>query len=548
MTGWRLLPMGDRAVLVDCADSAVAAAVTAALSGNPVTGQRDLVPGAASVLVITDAEVEVEAMARHLAAAELTSTAPAAVRDVTIDVVYDGEDLAEVAELTGLGIDGVIAAHTGTPWRVAFTGFAPGFGYLTGGDARLRVPRRGTPRAQVPAGSVGLAGGYSGVYPRASPGGWQLIGRTPAVLWDLHRDPPALLQPGTVVHFRAVAALARPPVPPVVSATTRDGASSASQPDSGTGASPGSRTLIVVRPGISCLVEDLGRPGMAAQGLSRSGAADRGAAQRANRIVGNRVGAAVLEVIPGRFAARAGGPLLVAVTGAAAEIAVVGGFRRRDSPIALGVGHTLTITAPSVSSGSSGPSDGLRCYLAVRGGIAVDSVLGSRSSDLLAGIGPASVRAGDVLPIGTDSWGTPRPVAPPPPPESTGGPGITVLPGPQTDWFRGGLSALAGRTWQVSTSSNRVGVRLEGPPLTRTTAGEVPTQGLVPGAIQVPPDGRPVIVLVDHPVTGGYPVIGVVPTSDLDAVAQLRPGAAVHLLIRPGETPASGAVGPLPLA
>jgi KipI family sensor histidine kinase inhibitor len=136
-----------------------------------------------------------------------SSTAPhqavSEVAPVEITVVYDGPDLTEVARLTGLAEDEIVAAHTGTPWRIAFGGFAPGFAYLTGGDPRLSVPRRDEPRTTVPAGAVGLAGEYSGVYPRPSPGGWQLIGRTDAVLWDADRDPPALLAPGGSVRFRA---------------------------------------------------------------------------------------------------------------------------------------------------------------------------------------------------------------------------------------------------------------------------------------------------------------------------------------------------------
>ena len=440
---------------------------------------------------------------------------------MTIDVVYDGADLAEVGRATGLGRVGVMAAHTGTPWRVAFTGFAPGFGYLTGGDPRLAVPRRATPRAEVPAGAVGLAGEFSGVYPRASPGGWQLIGSTDAVLWDAERDPPALLRPGTVVHFRAVRAL------PDVSPTARHGPSSATRPAEPS--RPG-RTITVLRPGISCLVEDLGRPGLAAQGVGRSGAADRGAARRANRIVGNRVGAAVLELIPGRVEVLAGGALLVAVTGAAAEVAVDGVPVRRDVPIPVSDGRTLTIGSPRA---------GLRSYLSVRGGIAAPRVLGSRSTDLLTGLGPPAVNAGDVLPVGHDHWGTPRAVqsqavgasGDAAPAESTqpDGPRIEVFPGPQTDWFVGGLAALTEAGWRVLPASNRVGIRLDGSPLPRVRDGEVASQGLLPGAIQVPPDGRPVIVFADHPITGGYPVIAVVATAALDVLAQLRPGESVRL-------------------
>ena len=392
MTVSRLLPMGDRGVLVECANGPEAVAIADALTDSPAPGQLELIPGARSVLLSADRPIDAEALAARLQGFGLRPGAAAEAETVTIDVVYDGADLAEVGRATGLGRVGVMAAHTGTPWRVAFTGFAPGFGYLTGGDPRLAVPRRATPRAEVPAGAVGLAGEFSGVYPRASPGGWQLIGSTDAVLWDAERDPPALLRPGTVVHFRAVRAL------PDVSPTARHGPSSATRPAEPT--RPG-RTITVLRPGSSCLAEDLGRPGLAAQGVGRSGAADRGAARRANRIVGNRVGAAVLELIPGRVEVLAGGALLVAVTGAAAEVAVDGVPVRRDVPIPVSDGPTLTIGSPRA---------GLRSYLSVRGGIAAPRVLGSRSTDLLTGLGPPAVNAGDVLPVGHDHWGTPRAV------------------------------------------------------------------------------------------------------------------------------------------
>lgn len=522
MTDWRLRPMGDRAVLIDCSATA-ASEVATALARAPLKGQRELVPGARSVLVILDSTVGFKDVVAHLAAIEIGHAADADIEAeaVTIDVVYDGPDLAEVAATTGLDVEGVVAAHTSTPWRVAFTGFAPGFGYLTGGDPRLAVPRRASPRPEVPAGAVGLAGEFSGVYPRASPGGWQLIGRTDAVLWSADRDPPALLRPGTVVRFRSV----REPSP-VVSVTTRPGAFSHSQPDSesssrggrGPSGAGGGRSITVVRAGISCLVEDLGRPGLAAQGVPRSGAADRGAARRANRIVGNRVGAAVLEVIPGRVEVISDGALLVAVTGAPATVTVDGVPARIDAPIALSGGQVLTIAAPRT---------GLRCYLAVRGGVAVSPVLGSRSTDLLTGLGPSAVHAGDVLPIGDDHWGTPRVVEPP---AGRDLPALTALSGPHADWFAGGLAALTETAWLVLPASNRIGVRLDGPSLCRTRDGEVPTQGLVPGTVQVPPDGRPVILFVDHPVTGGYPVVAVVASTDLDLLSQLRPGQSVRLV------------------
>jgi len=191
----RILPCGDRAVLLDCDSLADATAWFEALTGaDPVLGARTVLlrgdPGALRALVSS----------RRPSA----SAAGNEYETVVVPVTYDGPDLAAVARLTGLSEKDVIAAHTGTAWTVGFTGFAPGFAYLVDGDPRLQVPRLETPRSTVPAGSVGLAGPFSGIYPRASPGGWQLIGRTDIDLFDLHRTPPARLQPGMRVRFEPV--------------------------------------------------------------------------------------------------------------------------------------------------------------------------------------------------------------------------------------------------------------------------------------------------------------------------------------------------------
>ncbi|VEG51190.1 allophanate hydrolase subunit 1 [Mycolicibacterium aurum] len=207
----RILDYGDRALLLEFDSSAEVLAWTAAVREADLPGVVDIVPAARTILVAV-AETRLQAPTRlRLDRMKLTEKAVAAsaapgdgAADVTLDVVYDGEDLEEVARLTGLSPDDVVAAHTGTLWRVGFSGFAPGFAYLIGGDERLAVPRRSEPRTKVPVGSVGLAGEFSGVYPRESPGGWQLIGRTSAVLWDIDRDDPALLAPGLWVQFRAV--------------------------------------------------------------------------------------------------------------------------------------------------------------------------------------------------------------------------------------------------------------------------------------------------------------------------------------------------------
>ncbi len=198
---------GDAAVLLELADLDAVFAVVAALERErDALGPIDLVPGGRTVLVTVEPGRSLDRLRAQLI--RLAASAPdlgagSDTREMTIEVTYDGPDLDDVAQLTGLSRNEVITAHTSTPWRVGFGGFAPGFAYLVGGDPRLEVARRDQSRTTVPAGSVGLAGEFSGIYPRPSPGGWQLIGRTDAALWDLERQPPALLQVGSMVRFVA---------------------------------------------------------------------------------------------------------------------------------------------------------------------------------------------------------------------------------------------------------------------------------------------------------------------------------------------------------
>jgi biotin-dependent carboxylase-like uncharacterized protein len=274
------------------------------------------------------------------------------------------------------------------------------------------------------------------------------------------------------------------------------------------------RALTVLATGPLTTVQDEGRPGQAALGIGRSGACDRASAALANRLVGNPASAAVLEVTFGGLAVRAGADLLVVTTGARCPGAP------HAAPTLLRRGAELRLGPPA---------GGLRSYLAVRGGIDVPPVLGSRATDVLAGLGPAVVAAGDVLPVGEPSVPPAgvdlAPVADPP----AGEVAVAVLPGPRADWFgAAGWSALTGQPWQVTSDSNRVGLRLDGRPLARLRGGELPSEGMVRGALQVPPAGTPVLFLADHPVTGGYPVIGYVVDADVDRCAQLRPGQALR--------------------
>ncbi|MEU9131194.1 biotin-dependent carboxyltransferase family protein [Kitasatospora sp. NPDC048540] len=280
--------------------------------------------------------------------------------------------------------------------------------------------------------------------------------------------------------------------------------------------------LEVVRPGPLTTVQDLGRRGVAHLGVPRAGALDEPALRAANRLVGNPDGAAALETTLGGVALRALAPVLVAVTGAPAPVTVDGRPAGWGTAVRVPAGAVVEVGAAT---------HGVRGYLAVAGGLAVPPVLGSRSADLLSGLGPAPLAAGDRLPVGAAPAGPRAALVPLPAP-----PAELVLRlrlGPHADWFSG-VAALARDTYRVAAASNRVALRTEGPAVGRARAGELPSAGLVLGAVQVPPDGQPVIFLADHPTTGGYPVVGVVPAADLPPAAQARPGTPLRFLLLPG--------------
>lgn len=277
--------------------------------------------------------------------------------------------------------------------------------------------------------------------------------------------------------------------------------------------------IAVLATGPLATVQDLGRPGWAHLGVGRSGAADLASHRLANRLVGNAEGAATIETTFGGLRLRSDLDLLVAVTGASSPVTVAGAPQALNAPLRLAGGDELAVGVPE---------RGLRGYLAVRGGLAVEPVLGSRSTDLLSGIGPAVLRAGDRLPVGSAAVSDPVvDLAPVPAPEDE--PVLRVQPGPRHDWFDArAWPVLLNTAWSVTQDANRVGVRLDGPALVPEVDGSLPSEPLVPGAVQVPLRARPLIFLADHPVTGGYPVLGVVRRADLGAAAQLRPGQRVH--------------------
>lgn len=274
--------------------------------------------------------------------------------------------------------------------------------------------------------------------------------------------------------------------------------------------------LIVRRAGLA-LVQDAGRPGQAAIGVGRSGAFDRAAYELGNRLLGNAPGAAAVEVVLGGLAVEATGTVWVCVTGAPTPLDVDGRAEPAGTVLALRPGQRLTLGTPAA---------GLRSYLAVRGGIDAPVVLGSRSRDTLAGLGCAPVSEDATLPVGDAVQGDIT-VEGFPTPVPAGDPVLRVVRGPRDGWVRD--SDLLVRTgWTVSADSDRVGLRLSGAVLEHAESGrQLPSEGAVRGAIQVPPSGEPVVFGPDHPVTGGYPVIGVVVESDTDRLAQLRPGETV---------------------
>ncbi|MBN9322017.1 MAG: 5-oxoprolinase/urea amidolyase family protein [Delftia acidovorans] len=474
----RFLPVNRQALMVELADLDETLALLGSLQREPIDGVQELVPAARTVLVqFAPARLGVAELVRRIAARDLGQRAERSNVLVEIPVHYDGEDLADVAQLLGITPEEVVRRHTGSEYAVAFTGFAPGFAYLSGGDPIFNVPRRTTPRTRVPAGSVALGGTFSAVYPQASPGGWQLIGRTSARMWDLARELPALLQPGYRVRFADAAGMAQvaeAPAPAVAQAAPHEG-----------------NALRVKATGLMTLFH-------------------------------------VLETVGGGLSLQSQGETVVAITGADAPLTVTTGSGQRWSvpryqAVALADGDQLTVGQPVA---------GARCYVAVRGGFAVTPVLGSACTDTLANVGPAALAVGQVLPV--------RPAdrkavaAPELPPESLPTTGqdvvLDVELGPRTDWFTPeAVALLAAQRWQVTPQSNRVGLRVAGEqPLARAVAGELPSEGTPLGAIQVPPSGQPVLFLADHPLTGGYPVIGCVAPHHLDLAGQIPVGAWIR--------------------
>ena len=522
----RLVPAGDAALLavlgeaIDPRLNARVHALARALDGQP--GIVDLAPAYASLLVLYDPArldyASVEARVWKTLAA-LPARPALGGRRRRVPVVYGGTygpDVPAVAERLGLSEAEVVRMHADGAYRVYMIGFAPGYSYLGELPARLELPRLSTPREYVPAGSVAIAGRQTGVYSIATPGGWHLLGRTPVLLFDPHRDPPCYLAPGDHVRFV--------PISPeeFERRATREPPRRLSMPD---GEAP---PLEVVAPGLQTTVQDLGRTGFARFGVPPTGAMDPFAARAANRLVGNRDDAAVLEItLAGPTLRFRGSGSVFAVTGAdlspQLDGAAVPGWTACTSPR----GATLKFGKRQA---------GLRAYLAVAGGLAVPPVLGSAATYLrgpFGGHGGRALQAGDQLHVGAAPAGADglagRTLPPAARPSYSRAPQVRVVLGPHAECFpQAALDTLLSAAYTVGPASDRMGYRLQGPALARHEPADILSQGLPLGGLQVPGDGQPIILLADHQTTGGYPLIATVIQADLPLLAQLAPGDRVR--------------------
>ncbi|MBD8688275.1 MULTISPECIES: 5-oxoprolinase subunit B/C family protein [unclassified Rhizobium] len=515
----RFLPVSLTTILVELADLDQTLALFASLQAHPVEGIEETVPAARTLMIRFRPEIiSAQALAADIATRDLSAKIAPSDQLIEIPVRYNGEDLADVAELTGLSVDEVIKRHTQSEFTVAFSGFAPGFGYLVGGDPTLHVPRRQSPRTRIPAGSVALAGAFSGVYPQNSPGGWQIIGTTPLKMWDIEREPGALFQPGYRVRFfdmdKESGKVVVPQSKPAATKAT---------------AKPEAARFEVLAAPMPVLFQDRGRFGQTGQGVSASGALDQSAFNAANRIVGNPVNTPCLEITLGGFSFRATSRAVIGIAGAAGVITVKSEAYSFESsayvPMALEPGDVVTF---------GHAVKGMRCYLSVRGGFDVAAVLGSAATDTLAMVGPEVLTAGSVIHLRNETSGLSSVSINEAPAFDLPGKDdvvtLDVVMGPRSDWFtQTGLETLTSQLWQVTPQSSRVGIRLAGDtPLERRDSAELPSEGTANGAIQIPHSGQPVLFLADHPLTGGYPVVAAVAEHHLDLAGQIPVNAKIQ--------------------
>ena len=506
---------GDSALLleldpiVDAQTNARAIAIAAAVRDDVIAGVRDVVSTYRSVAVYFDPLIaDIRDVLSSLERAAETDASATIGRTVEIPVEYGGQwgpDLADVAAMARLSTETVIGRHADRDYRVFMLGFLPGFAYLGTVDPSIASPRRPAPRDRVRAGSVGIAGSQTAVYPVDSPGGWQLIGHPLTQMFDASQWPAALLVPGDSVRFLPQPHGGRPEV-----ASVRTGAPVTSA----------RRTVTVLEAGLLTTVQDGGRWGHQASGVPVSGAMDWVAYRTANAIVGNEPGAAAIEATLSAPKVRFDQRTTFAVAGADLGATLDGVRVPHCAPVSSPSGGVLRFSHRTV---------GARTYIAADGGIDVPRVLARRSTHVLSRMGGShgrTVLAGERLPLGPERSAPRRRAVP----DATaymrsGGARVRVIPGPQREFFPSdALDVLERTRFVVSPQSNRMGYRLQGGPIPRLTDQEMISDAAFTGGIQVPASGEPILLMADRQTTGGYPQIAVVITADIPLAAQLAPG------------------------
>ncbi len=519
MTSDPIKQAGDSALLLEVGDAVIdpdvnarAHAIAQVVRERGIPGVRDVVSTFRSVAIFFDPlATDVAAVAAALHDAAVTNSTNDRRRWVDIPVVYGGDagpDLADVAAFARCSTDEVVARHAAKRYRVYMLGFLPGFPYMAHTDPSIAAPRHAAPRLRVAAGSVGIAGAQTGIYPRESPGGWRIIGRTPLTLFDPTRTPPALLAPGDEVRFV-------PTSPEEASDLGRNAVSrKAATTHAGT-----ARGVTVLRAGLLTTVQDSGRWGHQDLGVPVGGPMDYAGHRMANAIVGNPPDAATLEATLVGPELRLEQETRIAVTGGdlratldGADVSLPALLRcSKDSVLRFGDRRT-----------------GTRAYVAFDGGgIATEPVLGSRATHVASGLGGIAgrpLKTGDRVPLGTGTnrgatasiW--PRDVP-------AGGARLRVLPGPQVDHFEpSALEVLQRTRFTISPRSDRMGYRLLGGTIAARGRGDMISDVTFMGGLQIPPSGDPILLMADRQTTGGYPQLAVVITADLPAAGQLGPG------------------------
>ncbi len=513
-----LKPLGDRGLLIEFEEeispttNGRVRALARALDEIP--GVLETIPALRSLLLVLDPLAlavgdlvdQVARLARTLAP-DLQGTG----RLHDIPVVYggpSGPDLEPVADRLGLNVDEVVRVHSAQEYVVYMLGFAPGFPYLGIVPPELRVSRRPSPRLRVARGSVALAEALTGIYPLHTPGGWQIIGRTPRRIYDPEQPDPLLFRPGDRLRFL--------PVPDAVFPSDAAPVRRARRP-----ARP---VLEVLEPGLYTTVQDCGRLGYRSLGVPASGAMDPLALQVANLLAGNALEAPALECTAPGPTLRVLGDTTLVICGADLSATVDGTDIDLSAPIRLRRGQVLRFGAPR---------QGMWAYVAVMGGLDVAPVMGSASTyvpGILGGVEGRRLMAGDVLGRGERATRS-RAVRPEMLALPRDGLRVRVIAGPQAEWFSDvGRETLFKHPYTISVQSDRAGIRLQGPAIAHKDRADILSDGVLPGAIQVPAGGQPIVLMPDGPTTGGYPKIGVVASVDQRLLAQCRPGMAIHFV------------------